>query len=398
MKIVCTGYGIIAPNTQNIEDFKFNLENGICSLQTFDQQGPKGESNILGLIQDGLEEFELDSRLKRLPRTAKLGIKSAKEALQSSKIDIKNKKVGLFFGISLGSLSEKAYQGSIHYAIEGNYRKISLLFGHYGNFHNITAAVGHSVGIKGITKTISTGCTSSLEAVESALLYLKSGKIDVAIVGGTDSPICQTLTYAFAKTKVLPLNQNLQDGAIPFQENSKGFAMSEASAAIVLEKEENALNRGAEIKGEVVDVISNNDGINIFSLDSSGVQMISLLKEITARRQPDYVNSQALGIQLNDQIEKKSSDLLFKHQIPYTSIKSMYGNPFGVTGMLQVISSLLSVQYNFIPPTIRTTKAGYEEMNIITETKYQEVNEVAITNHGHGGNNATSYVKKYSIK
>ena len=73
----------------------------------------------------------------------------------------------------------------------------------------------------------------------------------------------------------------------------------------------------------------------------------------------------------------------------------MYGNPLGASGILQVVSSLLSLEYNFIPPTIRTTKKGYEDMNIITETMYKKINEVAITNHGHGGNNACAYIRKY---
>lgn len=98
-------------------------------------------------------------------------------------------------------------------------------------------------------------------------MYLKSGLIDIAIVGGADSPISKATTYAFAKTRVLPLNQNLLMGAVPFQENSNGFAMSEAAGVIILERKEEAIKRGASMKGEIVDIVSNNDGIYIFSLD-----------------------------------------------------------------------------------------------------------------------------------
>ncbi|WP_332634437.1 hypothetical protein [Halalkalibacter flavus] len=69
-------------------------------------------------------------------------------------------------------------------------------------------------------------------------------------------------------------------------------------------------------------------------------------------------NSQALGIQLNDLIKKRCSKELFGHTVPYTSIKSMIGNPFGAAGIIQVISSLLSINYGIIPPTIKTTKRG----------------------------------------
>src|SRR5207302_130839 len=98
---------------------------------------------------------------------------------------------------------------------------------------------------------------------------------------------------------------------------------------------------------------------------------------------------------VNDRIEKRCSKDLFNHEVPYTSIKSMIGNPYGAIGILQVISSLLSINHGFIPPTIRTNKKGFEEMNVVTETWFQEINEVALTNHGHGGNNACAYIRRY---
>lgn len=396
MNIVCTGYGVIAPHTMNMKQFLFNLQNGICCLDIVEQAGPNNETNIVGVIQEGLENFENDKKMKRLPRLSKLGIIAAKEAIHSAQIDVskEGKRVGLFFGISLGACGEKVFQDSVLYAKEDQYRKIPVTFAHYANYHSITASIGHAIGTNGITKTITTGCTSSLEAIQEAIVYLKSGLIDVAIVGGTDSPLGKATTYAFAKTRVLPLDQNLETGAVPFQEGSNGFAMSEAAGVLILERKEDAVERGADLKGEIVDIVSNNDGIYIFSLDETGNQILHALEEVTRGRKPDYINSQALGIQLNDQIEKRCSKELFNHQIPYTSIKSMYGNPFGVTGILQVLSSLLSIQYNFIPPTIRTSKKGYENMKIVTKTQYQQVNEVAVTNHGYGGNNACAYIKK----
>lgn len=394
MQIVCTGYGILAPNTANINQFLFNLKNGVCCLEIENKLTPHNETNIVGIIKQGLEEFEQDKKLKRLPRVTKMGMSAAKEAIKSANLDVTNKKIGLFFGISLGGVGETVFQEGYINANEGNFSKIPITFCHSGNYHSITSAIGHYIGTKGITKTITTGCTSSLEAIEEAIVYLKNGLIDVAVVGGTDAPITRATAFSFARTKVLPLNQDLTIGAVPFQEGSNGFAMAEASGAIVLERKEDALKRGADIKGEITDVVSNNDGVYLFSTDETGNQITSALKEVTKGRKPDYVNSQALGIYMNDQIEKKCSKELFNHQVPYTSIKSMYGNPFGATGILQVISSLLSIQYNFIPPTIRTSKKGYEEMNIVTQTQYQEVSEVAVTNHGYGGNNVCAYLKK----
>ena len=397
MKIVCTGYGVIAPKTKNIDDYLYNLENGICALDVAENIGPNNETSIIGLIEEGLDVFEGDKQLNRLPRVSKMGIIAAREALASAKIDLEGKKVGTFFGISLGNAGEEVYRNAIVAAEDAQYRKMPVTFSHYANYHSITASIAHAIGAKGVVRTISTGCTASMEAIEEAMLYLKAGKIDVAIVGGTDSPMCKQTNYAFARTRIVPLDQTLEEGAVPFQEGSKGFAMSEASGVIIMEREEDANRRKAAIRGEVVDIASNNDGTYIYSLDDTGEQMMNALKEVTVNRKPDYISSQALGIQVNDQIEKRISEELFGHEIPYTSIKSMYGNPFGAIGILQMIAAFLSIEHNFIPPTIRTNKKGYEAMNIVTETERRMIKEVAVTNHGHGGNNACAYVREYSV-
>ncbi|KMY49887.1 beta-ketoacyl-[acyl-carrier-protein] synthase family protein [Peribacillus loiseleuriae] len=395
-KIVVTGYGVKAPNTNDIAEYIDNLKNGICCLETVTDLSPNGETTIIGHLKGGLEEFESNKRFKRLPRATLLGIASGKEALKQAKLsDLTDKKVGIFFGISVGAIGEKLFHDSIIHVNENNYRNVPITFSHFSNYHSITAEIAHNLSIKGITKTITTGCTSSLEAIQDAMLYLKSGIIDVAVVGGADSLVNKMACFGFAKTKSIPINQTLDVGAVPFNQNSKGFAISEGSGVIILEREEDAQKRDIEILGEIENIVSNNDGVHIYSVEESGEQMISALKEVVGGRRPDYINSQALGIQLNDRIEEQCSKRLFNHNVPYTSIKSMIGNPYGAIGILQVISSLISINHGFIPPTIRTNKDGYEEMNIVTETEHQEVNEVAITNHGHGGNNACAYIKRH---
>jgi len=395
-KIVVTGYGVRGPKSNNIEQFLYNLANGVNCLEVVSNLSPKGEESLVGKIHEGLDEFESDKRFKRFPRVTLMGMAAGKEAIDQAKlINLQDKKVGVFFGTSLGAIGEKIYQESIINVHQSNYREIPVTFSHFVNYHSITSAIAHYLGAKGLTKTITTGCTSSLEAIQDAIAYLKCGIIDIAIVGGTDSLVDKMATYGFAKTKSIALNQSLQEGAVPFSESSKGFAISEASGVVVLEREGHALERSISILGEIENVISNNDGVYLYSLDQTGDQMVSALKEVIKERKPDYINSQAVGIQVNDKIEKRCSEELFNHTVPYTSIKSMIGNPYGATGILQVISSLLSINHGFIPPTIRTNKKGFEEMNIVTTTLFQEINEVAVTTHGHGGNNACTYIKRY---
>ncbi|WP_299093244.1 beta-ketoacyl synthase N-terminal-like domain-containing protein [uncultured Metabacillus sp.] len=396
-KIVVTGYGVKAPKSTNIAQFIHHLKNGTCCLEAVTNLLPNGDTTIIGRIDRGLEEYESDKRFKRLPRVTLLGMAAGMEAMKHAKLSsLSDQKVGLFVGVSVGAIGDKIYGESIMNISNDNLRKVPVTFSHFANYHSITSAIGHYLGIKGITKTITTGCTSSLEAIQDAIVYLQSGMIDAAVVGGADSVLNQIAAYGFAKTKSITINQGLDDGAVPFSEKSKGFAIAEGAGFLILEREEDALKRNARIIGEIEQVVSNNDGVFIYSIDETGSQMVQALKEVTKGRKPDYVNSQALGWRINDRIEEYASKELFNHRVPYTSIKSMIGNPYGATGVLQVISSLISITQGFIPPTIRTQKDGFEAMNIVTEPLYQEVHEVAITNHGHGGNNACAYVKRYN--
>jgi 3-oxoacyl-(acyl-carrier-protein) synthase len=399
-KIVATGYGVKVPTSGDLDQFLQNLKQRVCGLEISSEFFTDDNTTIIGRVKEGVEEFENDKTFKRYSRATILGMAAANEAMLHANLSITSdllvNRVGFFLGTSIGDEPDSDFRAGIQHSNEKELHKVPFTFLHHANFHSITSAIAYFIGVKGIVKTISTGCTAGLEAMEEAMLYLKNDLIDVAIVCGTDAPICNATIYAFAKMRQLPLNQSLEEGAIPFSKHSKGFAISEGAGVIVLEREADALKRNATILGEIESVVSNNDGVNIYSSDQEGQQMIEALKHVVKGRIPNYVHSQALGLQINDSIEKICSQELFGHQVPFTSIKGMIGHTFGASGIIQVITSLLSINYGFIPPTIRTNKVGYEDMNIVTETAYQEINEVAITNHGLGGNNACAYIKKYN--
>ena len=116
--------------------------------------------------------------------------------------------------------------------------------------------------------------------------------------------------------------------------------------------------------------------------------MLEIFQEVVGDTIPSYVNSQALGIEKNDQIERFILKETFGSEVPITSIKGMIGHAFGAMGAMQIISSLLSMEYGFIPPTIKTKGIGFEEVPLVYETRYQAVESVCITTHGSSGNNA----------
>lgn len=128
--------------------------------------------------------------------------------------------------------------------------------------------------------------------------------------------------------------------------------------------------------------------------DDSGEDMLSVYKETIGSTIPCYANSQALGLKNNDRIEGNIHRQLFTKDVPLTSIKGMIGHTFASMGVIQMISAFISIEYGFIPPTIKTGKKGFEDLPIVCEPIYQPVRSVSITAHGNSGNNACAIVTK----
>ena len=118
---------------------------------------------------------------------------------------------------------------------------------------------------------------------------------------------------------------------------------------LILERREDALKRGRHVHGSIGKVVSRNEGKPMLHADETGEEMLSVLQAVVGDVTPTYVNSQALGLKVNDRIESKNHHRMFKGKVPITSIKGMTGHSFAAMGAIQTISSILSME--FIPGT-----------------------------------------------
>ena len=143
----------------------------------------------------------------------------------------------------------------------------------------------------------------------------------------------------------------------------------------MLERRQSAQAREQKIYGKIERVISRNEGQKILRSDTTGRHMLEVFQETVGDNRPSYVNSQALGLDKNDQIERFILMETFGSDVPITSIKGMIGHTFGAMGAMQIISSLLSMEYGFIPPTIKTSGHGFEDVPIVYETRCQGLNQ-----------------------
>lgn len=391
-EIVVTGFGTVLPNIENSSEFLNTLKSGSHILSKIQGYGLSDETIVGGIIEE--DYIELNGKnYKRYPKFTRLAIKAVDEALAMANMkEIDPIRTAVVGGVSVGAVPEVEVHSEM--IRSGNTRRLPLTAGALSNNHSMGLGVGSHLGIKGKVFTLSNGCNVAIDGLYMAKLLLESNQADVCILASGESPFAQGIVYSYVKTRGVHYNVEVEDVGKPFSKNSKGFAITEGGGALVLERKSTAVKRNAKIYGVIDSISLSNDGISIYQSDKTGEIMKGSMLEVSNGREPDYVNSQALGLEENDMVEYFNHIQVAWNHIPITSIKGAIGQPFGVTGIFQLISSLMSIEEGFIPPTIRTDTYGYEDLNVVKETIYKEVNSVLVKSHSFGGNNGCVWIKK----
>jgi 3-oxoacyl-[acyl-carrier-protein] synthase II len=374
---VVTGFGIIGPGFSNSCQFTEVLINKRFVLN---QEEVSGKMLYLGRVEDKeIKIHHLFPQAHILPKAAQMLLHATEEAMNMSRISTKDFRTGIIIGSSGGVISEV-----LHHS-KSSRKRSSYLIGNM-NDYSLASVICSAFELNGMSFNLSNSCTSSLDALHLAKVLIETKQLDRCIVGGADSTLNDLIIEGFSHLRVLQQKDNPTG---PFSD--KGFAMSEGAGALILERKEIAMERGAEIFGEIPESCISQDAISPYKSDASGVQLSIAVEHCISNGLPTYINSQGLGIKQNDQIEASIYKKLFKpYGIPLTSIKGMIGHQMGASGMFQVISSLISIRDHFIPPTFMVEQGLYPELLINTNTTLKKVNSVLITSQGYGGiNNCT---------
>lgn len=382
--IVITGYGIKAPGILDKHSFLNVLEKGICTQRILNNAHQPQANIVAGVIDQNFQEIN-GVNYRRHPRSVRMAIAAALDAIEMANLkDVQPHRIAVIMGTSAGAILEIE-----KYAADGfDLRKFPIHGVALVDTHTLSSSVAEAIGLCGSAFTVTTGCSASLDAILIGKQLLQSGSVDACIVGGTEAPLGQWTINGFKKLRSLSTESSIEKAGVPFSTLHQGFVLSEGAGVMILERKQTANARGQSIYGKVERVISRNEGQKLLNSDSTGRHMLDVFQETVGDTRPSYINSQALGIALNDQIERFILKETFGSNVPITSIKGMIGHAFGAMGAMQIISALLSMEYGFIPPTIKTLGHGFEDIPIVYETRHQAVESVCITTHGSSGNNA----------
>jgi len=261
--------------------------------------------------------------------------------------------------------------------------------------------------IKGRSITISTGCSSSLNAIGHAFECIKLGVCDAMFTGGTEAPITPLIMGGFCSASVLSKrNDDPAKASRPFDKSRDGYIIGEGSGILVLESYEHAIKRHARIYAEIKGYANTTDAFSMFAVEPTGSEAVECFSSACkqagiCQEDVDYVNAHGSSSRVSDEREtmviKKSLGMHSK-KVMVSSIKSMIGHPLGAAGSLQTIASINAITDGLIPPTI-----NYEERDrgcdldyVPNETRRENVDIAVVNSLGMGGNNAVLVLKSYN--
>jgi 3-oxoacyl-[acyl-carrier-protein] synthase II len=255
---------------------------------------------------------------------------------------------------------------------------------------------------------ISTGCTSSTDAIGHAMSLIRYGRADRVLVGGSDSPIGPGIVTGFCLMKIMSTawNDEPERASRPFSKDRDGFVIAEGAWMMVLEERETARAREATIYGEVAGYGATCEAFHRVRLDENGEEparamRLALEDAGLGPDDVDYLNLHGTSTQLNDRIETRAVKKVFgerARRIPASSLKSMIGHPQGACGAAGIVESLLAMRDSFLPPTINHDVPDPEcDLDVIPNVGRERRIDTVLGNCiGFGSKNAAVVLRRHT--
>lgn len=348
--------------------------------------------------------------VKRCHRQTPYAIAATQEALLDAGFnpkklsDKESEEIGIIFGTAAGGLGFAEQQIKMLY--EDGIRKMSP-FTTTGTFVGMTSSdISLFFGIRGISVVVSTGCTSANDAVGYALNYIRSGMSDILISGGSEACITPAIVGSFARCGAVSTkwNHDPKRASRPFNIDRDGFVMGEGGWVFVMEELEHARKRGAKIYGEVAGYGATCDAYHKTAPEPTGRELCRAIKLAlqdaqTNQGDVDYISLHGTSTVLNDKTESTGIKLCFGDQaysIPASSFKSMIGHPQGASGAAGIVLSALSMENNFLTPTINYENPDPEcDLDYIpNKGREKKLRNIVCNSIGFGSKNSIIILKK----
>ena len=411
-RVVVTGLGAITPLGNSVSEFWNNLLNGISGagpITRFDAS--KFRTHFACEVKGFKPEDYFDRKeVKRLDLYAQFGVAASAQAFTDSGLNkdaLDLDRAGVIWGSGIGGL-ETFLTECTNFATGDGTPRFNPFFIPKMIADIASGHISIRYGFRGPNFTTVSACASSTNALIDAFNYIRLGKANVFISGGSEAAVNQAGVGGFNAMHALSeRNDSPTTASRPFDLNRDGFVLGEGAGAIILEEYEHAIKRGAKIYAEVVGGGMSADAHHITAPHPEGLGALNVMKNALSDAEMnytdiDYINVHGTATPLGDIAESKAILSVFKehaYNLNISSTKSMTGHLLGAAGAVESIACILAIQNDIIPPTINhfTDDPAIDSKLNFTFNKAQkrEVRAALSNTFGFGGHNASVIFKKF---
>ena len=367
--MVVTGIGAASPNGVGREAFWTNTLNGVSGVRAIDQFDTSAlQVRIAGTVGEGFRESDWVDAKERphVGRVTPLARAAAGEALQDAGIDTtamtreQLRGIGVILGSGGGSQVFTEEQYRLYHT--GQTKQCSVYVIPTSTIGTLASEVSMHFGLRGMSHVVSTGCTSSTDAIGYAMRNIQAGMIDCVLAGGADAPLAPLIMRGFQLMRIMTQRWNHapERASRPFSKDRDGFVIAEGAWFLVMEERERAIARGARIYGEIAGYGSTCEAYHRVRLEECGEEParaigMALEEAAITPEQIGYLQYHGTSTELNDRIETAAMHLAFgshARRVPGSALKSLIGHPQGACGAAGVAAILLAMRDGVVHPTI----------------------------------------------
>ncbi len=372
-RVVVTGMGAVSPNGLGREAYWNATSNGVSGtglITLFDA------SQLSCKVAAEVKDFDFDRYITkkdkdRVQRAVPMAFSAAEEAALDAGINfesltpLEREQIGVVVGTGAGGIEFAERQYKQYYDRNDHdaaYRRVSPYSIVASFVGMISSEINMAFRLHGMSHVVSTGCTSSTDAMGYAWNTIRSGQIDTIVTGGVESCITFGLMTAFCRmgTVTTKWNHEPARASRPFNADRDGFVLGEGAWVLIFEEMEHALARGAQVYAEVVGYASTCDAYHRVQIAPTGHDAARAMRMAVegaglTTDEIDYLNLHGTATRINDRTESAAVRMAFgdrAREIPASSTKSMIGHPQGASGAAGAVATLMAMKHNYAPPTI----------------------------------------------
>jgi 3-oxoacyl-[acyl-carrier-protein] synthase II len=397
-RAVITGIGAVSPNGIGRESFWEATKAGRSGVRRITRFDPSGfVVQIAGEVPAEFDEKAYVDPKDRphVSRSVPLAAAAVREAMVDSGIDVSAlsrdelRGIGVIVGSGGGSQDFTEEQYRLYYT--GHLKQCSVYTIPTSTIGTLASEVSMRFGFRGLSHIVSTGCTSSTDALGYAYRNIQAGALDTVVTGGVDSPIAPLILRGFQLMRIMTSSWNSEPsrGSRPFSRDRDGFVLAEGAWFFVVEEMERARARGARMYGEIAGYGSTCEAFHRVRLEECGEEPARAMRMAMAEAgiapaDVQYVNYHGTSTELNDRIETRAVKLAFDghaRKLAGSALKSMIGHPQGACGAAGVAATLLAMRDGVVHPTINVDEPDPEcDLDYVCNTARKLDIEHAVSN------------------